>query len=65
MKNNIRKFQEKLKELSSMLDGVNSNHSKVKELKQSVYVLNMILQDEEKLVSPYGPPTAIVPMSLN
>ena len=62
---NIQQFKEKLKVLTGMLDNLKAPSEKVKQLKQSVYVLRKLLEHEDNIVSPYGPTTTIVPYSLN
>ncbi len=68
MEHNIEEFKHKLEILEKMLNNMSGpfvTKNKVQELKKSVYVLRRILADEHNIVSPYGPPTAIAPMSLN
>ena len=63
--NSIRQFKMKLRQLTSIIGELNPDNTKVKELKKSLYVLNLLLKDETKIPSPYGPETPIVRQSLN
>lgn len=63
--NEIQHFKQKLDTLERMLRKLNSNHSRVKQLKRSVYVLRAILDNENLFHIPYGPATPIAKYSLN
>lgn len=60
----IRNFKTKLDLLDSMLSKLKSSHSRVVQLRRSVYVLKTLLKDQETIKSPYGPATPIVRFSL-
>jgi hypothetical protein len=60
----IKEFKNKLSKLEALLGQLKSSHSQVQQLKRSVYVLKVLLNDHENIKSPYGPHTAIVQFSL-
>jgi hypothetical protein len=60
----MQSFRNRLELLDSMLNQFKSNHSRMKQLKRSVYVLRSLLKNEQQIKSPYGPATPIVRFSL-
>jgi hypothetical protein len=60
----MNSFRSRLELLDSMLNQFKSNHSRMKQLKRSVYVLRALLKDNKQIQSPYGPATPIVRFSL-
>jgi hypothetical protein len=60
----IQQFKTKLSQLEALLGQLKSSHARVQQLKRSVYVLRVLLNDHENIKSPYGPHTAIVQFSL-
>lgn len=60
----INNFKSKLDMLDSMLRQLHSSHSRVQQLKRSVYVLKKILKNPEHVKSAYGPATPIVRFSV-
>jgi hypothetical protein len=60
----IQSFKARLALLDSMLSKLKTTHSRMKQLKRSVYVLRALLNNQDNIKSPYGPETAIVRFSL-
>ena len=60
----INSFKARLELLDSMLGKLKTTHTRVKQLKRSVYVLRALLKDENSIRSPYGPATPIVKFSV-
>ena len=61
----IQSFKARLEMLDSMLGKLKTSHSRVKQLKRSVYVLRALLKDQNSIQSPYGPATPIVQFSIH
>jgi len=59
----IHSFKVRLALLDSMLSKLKTTHSRMRQLKRSVYVLRTLLSDERNIQSPYGPATPIVQFS--
>lgn len=59
----MRNFKEKLDLLETMLSKLKTTHGRVAQLRRSVYVLRIILRDNDSIQSPYGPATPIVRFS--
>ena len=60
----IQSFKARLDLLDSMLAKLKTSHSRVKQLKRSVYVLRAMLKDQNSIRSCYGPATPIVQFSV-
>jgi hypothetical protein len=60
----LQSFKARLAMLDSMLSRLKTSHSRVRQLKRSVYVLRAMLKDENSIKSPYGPETPIVRFSV-
>ena len=60
----LNNFRKRLDLLDSMLSQLKSSHVRVRQLRRSVYVLRILLNDETNIKSPYGPPTPIAAFSL-
>jgi hypothetical protein len=60
----LKQFKARLALLDNMLSRMKTSHSRMQQLKRSVYILKLLLNDQEKIKSPYGPATPIVPFSL-
>ncbi len=60
----IQNFRARLELLDSMLSKLKTGHSRMNQLKRSVYVLRALLKDQNGIKSPYGPATPIVQFSL-
>ncbi len=60
----LQNFKNKLELLDSMLSKLKTSHTRVAQLKRSVYVLRTLLSREENIKSPYGPATPIVRFSI-
>ena len=60
----MQSFKARLNLLDSMLSKLKTNTGRMHQLKRSVYVLKALLNDQQRIKSPYGPHTPIVPFSL-
>jgi len=60
----INSFKAKLEMLETMLSKMDQRHSRVIQLKRSVYVLKTLLKSNASIKSPYGPSTPIVRFSI-
>ena len=60
----IQSFKARLEMLDEILGKMKTSHERVKQLKRTVYVLRVLLKDQNAIKSPYGPNTAIVQFSL-
>lgn len=60
----LQSFRARLELLDSMLSKLKSNHTRMSQLKRSVYVLRELLKDQHGIKSPYGPATPIVKFSV-
>jgi hypothetical protein len=60
----LQSFRARLALLDSMLSKLKTSHTRMVQLKRSVYVLKTLLEDENNIKSPYGPATPIVQFSL-
>jgi len=60
----IQRFRVKLTLLENLLSQMKNSHSRVKQLKRNVYILQALLRKQENIKSPYGPSTPIVRFSL-
>ena len=65
MENNLQEFKAKLKALTGLIGNFDASNDQVQQLKQSLFVLNKLLENEVDIPSPYGPHTSIVRYSLN
>jgi hypothetical protein len=59
----LKNFKNKLDLLDSMLSKLKTSHSRVAQLRRSVFVLKTLLKDQNNIQSPYGPATPIVRFS--
>ena len=60
----MQNFKDRLALLDSMLSRLKTSHSRMKQLRRSVYVLRTLLSKQENIKSPYGPATPIVRFSI-
>ena len=60
----LNSFKARLDLLDSMLSKLKTGHSRMRQLKRSVYVLRELLKNEKNIKSPYGPTTPIVQFSV-
>jgi hypothetical protein len=60
----MQNFKDRLALLDSMLSRLKTSHSRMKQLRRSVYVLRALLDKQENIKSPYGPATPIVRFSI-
>lgn len=60
----IQSFRDRLQMLDEMLSKLKTGHERVNQLKRTVYVLKVLLKDQNNIKSPYGPSMGIVQFSL-
>ena len=60
----LQNFKARLALLEEMLSKLDTKHSRMRQLKRSVYVLRALLKDHDAIKSPYGPATPIVSFSV-
>jgi hypothetical protein len=60
----LQSFKARLALLDSMLSKLKTSHSRMQQLKRSVYVLRALLNKQDNIQNPYGPATPIVRFSM-
>ena len=60
----LQSFKARLELLDSMLSKLKTTQGRMRQLKRSVFVLKVLLNDQKNIKSPYGPVTPIVQFSV-